>query len=83
MHVCIYLDVECSVLSDSAIPWAVAHQALLSIGILQARIHFLLQGVFLGSPALQADSLPAELPGKPLSPISYDKTLSIFSSAIQ
>ena len=27
-------------------------------------------GVELGSPALQADSLPAELPGKPLNKVS-------------
>ena len=55
-------------------PWTVARQALLSMGILQARILErvaipLLQGIFptqgsnLGLP--QADSLPSEPPGKP------------------
>ena len=29
---------SCSVMSDSATPWTVARQALLSVGILQARI---------------------------------------------
>ena len=53
-----------------------SHQAPLSMGILQARILewaaiFLLQGILPTpgieprSPALQADSLPFELPGKP------------------
>ena len=55
-------------------PWTVAHQAPLSMGSLQARI---LEWVAkpssrgssqprnpMGPPALQADSLPAELPGK-------------------
>ena len=40
-----------SVVSDSVIPWTVAHQTPLSMGILQARIlglgcHALLQGIF-------------------------------------
>ena len=56
-------------------PWTVTHQAPLSMGILQARI---LEWVAMPScrdlpnpeikprsPALQADSLPSELPGKP------------------
>ena len=56
--------------------WTVAHQALLSMGILRARI---LEGVAMPSsrgfpntgieprsPALQADSLLSEPPGKPM-----------------
>ena len=53
-----------------------AHQDLLSVGILQARklgwvaMHALLQRIFPGieprSPALQANSLPSEPPGKPV-----------------
>ena len=64
-----------SVVFDSATPWAVAFQAPLSMGILQERILewvavFSSRGFSHSrnqtrSPALQADSLPAELPGKP------------------
>ena len=74
----------CAVLSRVqlfATPWTVAHQAPLSMGILQARILEWVAmpscrassqprnqtGVSNLSPALQADSLPAELPGKPKS----------------
>ena len=56
-----------------ATPWTVAHQAPLSMGILQVRIlEWVLMpfsrgysppGIKPGSPALLADSLPAELPG--------------------
>ena len=63
-----------SVVSDSATPWIVAHQAPLSMGILQARILEALPCPPLGdlpspgserrSPALQEDSLSSELPGK-------------------
>ena len=55
-----------------ATSWTVAPQAPLSMGILQARIlGDPLPGdlpnpqIEPGSPALQVDSLPAELPGKP------------------
>ena len=64
-----------SVASDSATPWTVACQALLSMGIFQARI---LKWVTMlssrgssqpkdqtRSPALQVDSLPSEPLGKP------------------
>ena len=56
----------------------VARQAPLSMGILQARILEWIampssrgssqprNGIELGSPALQTDSLPADLPGKPV-----------------
>ena len=62
---------SCSVMSDSAIPWTVAHQAPLSMGLSRQDTgvgsHFLLQGIFLIQglnsclPHLlhwQADSLP-------------------------
>ena len=58
-------------------PWTVAHQAPLSMGILQARIMEWVAmpfplgdlpnpGIEPRSPALQADSLPSEPPGKPV-----------------
>ena len=62
-------------MSDSAIPWTIAHQAALSVGIPQqenwsglpcpAPGDLPYPGIELGSHTLQADSLPAELPGKP------------------
>ena len=67
---------SCSVVSDSESPWTVSCQAPPSTGILQARI---LEWVAMPSsgdlpnpgteprcPALQADSLLSEPPGKPL-----------------
>ena len=57
-----------------ATPWTVAHQAPLSMGILQARILELLCSppgdlpnpeIKPRSPAVQADSLPTEPPEKP------------------
>ena len=64
-----------SVVSDSATPWIVAHQAPLSVGILQARILEALPcpppgdlpspGSERRSPALQEDSLSSEPSGKP------------------
>ena len=60
-------------------PWTVAHQAPLSMGILQARIlewvaisssgdlpNPGIEPASLMSPALQADSLSSELSGKPV-----------------
>ena len=55
-------------MSDSATPWTVAHQASLSMGF--SRQEYWSGSPFpspgdlsdLGSPALQADSLPSELP---------------------
>ena len=46
-------------------PWTLAHQAPLSLGILQARMgcHLPDSGI---EAALQVDSLPSESPGKPL-----------------
>ena len=64
-----------SVMSNSVTPWTVAHQAPLSMGILQARIlewvaipssrGFSNSGIKPRPPALQAYSLPAEPLGKP------------------
>ena len=60
-------------------PWTVAPKAPLSMGILQARILEWVAmcssrgssqpGIKSRSPALQADSLPTELPVKPYVPI--------------
>ena len=63
-----------SAVSHSAAPWTVAHQAPLSMGILQARIlglpypapgHLPSPEIKPRSPILQVDSLPPEPPGKP------------------
>ena len=64
---------QCPTLCDSM---TVASQAPLSIGFSRQEYwrgcHFLLHGIFLnqgsnpGFPALQADSLPSEPPGKPI-----------------
>ena len=46
---CVY--VSCSVMSDSVIPWSVAHQALLSMEFSRQEYwsgcHYFLQGIFL------------------------------------
>ena len=72
MHMCAW-----PVMSNSVTPWTVARQAPLSMGILQARVlewvampvpspaHLPNPGIKPRSPALQADSLPSEPPGKP------------------
>ena len=67
-------NVSHSVMTDSATPWAVAHQAPLSMGFLRQEywsglpflspVDLLHPGNEHGSPALQADSLPSELPEK-------------------
>ena len=64
-----------SAVSDSATPWTVAHQAPLSLGILQAGILEWVTmpssrgsfnpGIKPRSPALQVNSSLPELPGKP------------------
>ena len=56
---------RCSVESDSAILYAVAHQAHSGHGIFQARGDLPDPGIEPASPALQVDSLPAEPSGKP------------------
>ena len=63
------------VVSDSVIPWTVAHQAPLSMEFSRHKYWSGLPfpssgdlpnpGLEPGSPALQADSLPTELLGKP------------------
>ena len=70
MCVCVW-----SVVTDSATPWAVARQAPLSMGFPRQEHWSGLPfpspgdlpnpGIEPGSPALQVDSLPAELSGKP------------------
>ena len=56
-------------MSDSAASWTIAHQAPLSLGILQARIlewvATLSSGIKPASPAFQADSLLSEPLGNP------------------
>ena len=57
-------------------PWTVAYQAPSSMGLSRQEYWSELSfpspgdlpnpGIELGSPALQADSLPAEVPGKPI-----------------
>ena len=69
------LSVSHSLVPDSATPWTAAHQVLLSRGFSrQGYWSGLLfpspgdlpnPGIKPGSPALQADSLPTEPPGKP------------------
>ena len=64
-----------SVLSDSAAPWTVVHPALLSMEFSRGEYwnglpcpppgDFPTPGIKPRSPALQADSSPAETPGKP------------------
>ena len=68
-------SVSCSVMSDSATPWTVAPQVPLSVDFSRqeywSRLPFPSPGVLpnLGieprSPALEADSLPSERPGRP------------------
>ena len=69
-------NVSCSVISDSSTtPWAVARRAPLSMGLPKQEYWSGLPfpspgalpnpGIKSRSPALQADSLPSELPGKP------------------
>ena len=62
-------------MSDSAAPWTVAHQASLSMGFPRQESWSGLPfpspgdlpdpGIEPGSPALQADTLTSEPPGKP------------------
>ena len=68
------ISVSCSVLSASVTPWTVARQAPLSMGFYRQEywsgVPFLPPGhlsdpeIEPGSPAMQADSLPPEPPGK-------------------
>ena len=66
----------CSVVSDSATPWTVAHQAPLSMGFSRQQYWNGLPfpspgdlpdpGIELRSPTLQTDALLSEPPGKPM-----------------
>ena len=66
-----------SVVSDFATPWTTAHQAPLPVEFSRQEYRSGLPfpspgdlpglGIEPGSPALEADSLPSELPGKPMS----------------
>ena len=70
----VYCMLSRSVVSNSATPWATDHQALLSMGVLQARtLEWVTisssgdlpnSGIEPRSPALQTDSLPSEPPRK-------------------
>ena len=72
----IVLWVMCSVVSDSVTPWSVARQAPLSMGFPRQECwrefpfpspgDLPEPGIEPRSPALQADSLPTEPPGKPM-----------------
>ena len=77
-----------SVMSDSSVTsWTVAHQAPLSLGILQARIlewvaisssrDFPNPGIEPRSPKLQTDSLQPEPPGKPKRCLDINKKKKI------
>ena len=67
-------SVSCSVVSNSATPWTVAHQAPLPMEFSRQEYWSGLPcpspgdlpdpGIEPGSPVLQVDSLPAEPPGK-------------------
>ena len=70
------VSVSRSVVSDSAMPWTTAYQAALSLRFSRQGYrselpfpspgHLPNPGIEPGSPALQADSLPTELQGKPV-----------------
>ena len=79
-------------MSDSFVtPWTVAHQASLSLGFPRQEhwigLPFLSPGdlpdprIEPGSPALQADSLPSEPPGKPIKIASTYREMSLVASA--
>ena len=82
-------------MTDFVTPWAVAHQAPLSIGFLRQEywsglpflspVDLLHPGNEPGSPALQADSLPSELPEKSHSLCSFQTLTAVhphFLSAV-
>ena len=85
------------VVSDSVIPWTVAHQAPLSMEFSRHKYWSGLPfpssgdlpnpGLEPGSPALQADSLPSEPPGKPkrvrdLSIYEMERAMATHSSTL-
>ena len=88
-----YVCVSCSVVSDSAIPWTVAHQAPLSVEFSRQEYWSGFPcpspedlpnlGIKLGSSTLQADSLPSEPPGKPIYNICiFRKRWYIYKSVV-
>ena len=80
----IYWKWSRSVVSDSATPWTIAYQALLSMGFSRQEYWSGLPfpspgdlpnpGIEPGSPALQTDALPSEPPGKPLNLLKWPVT---------
>ena len=76
-------SVRLSVVSDSATPWTVACQAPVFMGFLRQEYWSGLSypsprdlpdpGIEPASPALQADSLPSEPPGKPFNKVEAHK----------
>ena len=74
MYVCVCACVSCSVMPNSARPWTTARQAPLSVMFPRQEYGSGLPcsspgdrpdpGIELGSPPLQADSLPSGPPGK-------------------
>ena len=87
----VYVCVSCSVVSNSATPWTIAHQAPWSMGFSRKEYWTGLSrpsprylpnsGIKPRSPSLQRDFLPSEPPGKPLVLISV-YSLSIFAKYI-
>ena len=77
-----------SVVSDSVTPWTVAYQAPLSMGFSRqeywSRLPFpspgdlANSGIKPGAPALRADSLPIEPPGKPSSNMGGSQMAACF-----
>ena len=71
-------------------PWTIACQASLYLGFSRQEywdgLPFPSPGVFPnpgiepGSPALQADALPSEPPGKPRYSIRYEKKVTVYSN---
>ena len=78
------------VVSVSVTPWTVAHQAPLSMGFSRQEYwsessfpppgEFSDAGIEPGSPALQVDSLPSKLTGKPL---KEDRYIKMFQKMIE
>ena len=81
----VYVSRSVSHVQLFATPWGVAHQALLSVGFSRQEHWSGLPfpspgdlpdpGIKLESPALQADSLPFELRGKPCNILDFSGSL--------
>ena len=82
MHIYIYSGVVAKSCLTLATPWTIARQAPLSMGFSMQEYwsglpfpspgDLPVPGIKLGFPALQADSLPSEPPGKPCN-VQHDK----------